>query len=289
MGVPTPNVGVTMLVVDLARLLRRNFEAELSKVDTGLTAGEARTLFYVWRLPGQRQAVLADAMYVEPMTLVGYLDTLEKAGLIRRCQDPNDRRAKIIELTPSADPLLEKIGTALQEVRSRALEDIPADQRQILESLLQTMKDSLLQEFQRETEMTADSSIMSARRTSLLGAGLVAIGPISMALYTPAMPALVEAFGTTDSAVKLTLTAYFAGFAVTQLVCGPLTDAFGRKPVTIAFLVLYLVSSVLATFAPTVEFMVFARALQGVGAAVASRCRAPSSATSLPARPLPGS
>jgi DNA-binding MarR family transcriptional regulator len=85
-------------------------------------------------------------MYVEPMTLVGYLDTLEKAGLIRRCQDPNDRRAKIIELTPSADPLLEKIGTALQEVRSRALEDIPADQRQILESLLQTMKDSLLQE-----------------------------------------------------------------------------------------------------------------------------------------------
>ncbi|CTQ46097.1 MarR family winged helix-turn-helix transcriptional regulator [Roseibium aggregatum] len=146
MGVPTPNVGVTMLVVDLARLLRRNFEAELSKVDTGLTAGEARTLFYVWRLPGQRQAVLADAMYVEPMTLVGYLDTLEKARLIRRCQDPNDRRAKIIELTPSADPLLEKIGTALQEVRSRALEDIPADQRQILESLLQTMKDSLLQE-----------------------------------------------------------------------------------------------------------------------------------------------
>ncbi|GAB2186817.1 MarR family winged helix-turn-helix transcriptional regulator [Roseibium sp. LAB1] len=146
MGLPTPNVGITMLVVDLARLLRRNFEAELSKVDTGLTAGEARTLFYVWRHPGQRQAVLADAMYVEPMTLVGYLDTLEKAGLIKRCQDPNDRRAKMIELTPLADPLLERIGTALQAVRSKALEDIPADQRQILEALLQTMKDSLLQE-----------------------------------------------------------------------------------------------------------------------------------------------
>lgn len=116
--------------------------------------------------------------------------------------------------------------------------------------------------------MTADHAIMSARRTSLLGAGLVAIGPISMALYTPAMPALVEAFGTTDAAVKLTLTAYFAGFAVAQLVCGPLSDAFGRKPVTLAFLTLYLVSSVLATFAPTVEFMVAARALQGIGAAV---------------------
>ncbi|WP_428687382.1 multidrug effflux MFS transporter [Roseibium sp.] len=116
--------------------------------------------------------------------------------------------------------------------------------------------------------MNSTRSIMSARRTSLLGAGLVAIGPISMALYTPAMPALVEAFGTSDAAVKLTLTAYFAGFAVTQLVCGPLTDAFGRKPVTLGFLCLYLLSSVLATLAPTVEFMVFARALQGVGAAV---------------------
>lgn len=146
MGLPEPNVGVTMLVVDLARLLRRNFEAELSKVDTGLTAGEARTLFYVWRLPGQRQAVLADAMYVEPMTLVGYLDTLEKAGLINRCTDPNDRRAKLVKLTPKAQPLLENIGTALQAVRSRALDNIPPDKRQVLEALLQTMKDGLLEE-----------------------------------------------------------------------------------------------------------------------------------------------
>ncbi|WP_299478699.1 multidrug effflux MFS transporter [uncultured Roseibium sp.] len=116
--------------------------------------------------------------------------------------------------------------------------------------------------------MTSDNGIMSARRTSLLGAGLVAIGPISMALYTPAMPTLVEVFGTTDAAVKLTLTAYFAGFAVAQLICGPFSDAFGRKPVTLAFLSLYLLSSILATFAPTVEFMVVARTLQGIGAAV---------------------
>jgi DHA1 family bicyclomycin/chloramphenicol resistance-like MFS transporter len=116
--------------------------------------------------------------------------------------------------------------------------------------------------------MTSDTPIMSARRTALIGAGLVAIGPISMALYTPAMPALVQAFGTSDAAVKLTLTAYFAGFALAQLVCGPVTDAFGRKPVTLAFLSLYLVSSVLATLAPTVEFMVAARGFQGFGAAI---------------------
>ncbi|MEM5583626.1 MULTISPECIES: MarR family winged helix-turn-helix transcriptional regulator [unclassified Roseibium] len=146
MSVAYPNVAVTMLVVDLARLLRRRFEAELSRVDTGLTAGEARTLFYVWRNPGHRQAILAELMYVEPMTLVGYLDTLEKAGLIRRCPDPNDKRAKLIALTPLADPVLERIGTALGEVRSQALEDIPEDNRKVLETLLQTMKDSLLPE-----------------------------------------------------------------------------------------------------------------------------------------------
>lgn len=146
MSVPYPNVGVTMLVVDLARLLRRRFEAELSRVDTGLTAGEARTLYYVWRNPGHRQSVLAELMYVEPMTLVGYLDSLEKAGLIRRCPDPNDKRAKIIALTPLSDPVLERIGSALQQVRLQALEDIPDDNRKVLENLLQTMKDSLLLE-----------------------------------------------------------------------------------------------------------------------------------------------
>jgi len=109
---------------------------------------------------------------------------------------------------------------------------------------------------------------MSARRTTILGAALVAIGPVTMALYTPAMPQLAVDFGTSDALIKLTLTTYFAGFALAQLVCGPLSDAFGRKPVAIAFLVLYLASTVLATLAPDVTWMLIARTLQGVGAAV---------------------
>jgi DNA-binding MarR family transcriptional regulator len=132
-----------MLIVDLARMLRRRFEAALSDVETGLTLGEARTLFYVWRMPGQRQAVLADAMYVEPMTLVGYLDSLEKAGLIERCPDPSDKRAKLIQLTPKADPLLEHISVALETVRAKALEGVIGEDRQTLELFLQTMKESL--------------------------------------------------------------------------------------------------------------------------------------------------
>lgn len=109
--------------------------------------------------------------------------------------------------------------------------------------------------------------VMSERRVSIIGALLVAVGPISMALFTPAMPQIVHAFGTTESAVKLTLSLYFAGFALAQLVCGPLSDGFGRKPVTFAFMAVYLCASVLAMLAPTVETLIAARFLQGVGAA----------------------
>lgn len=109
---------------------------------------------------------------------------------------------------------------------------------------------------------------MSERRTSLVGGLLVAIGPVSMALYTPAMPALVEAFGTSEATVKLTLSLYFGGFAATQLVCGPLSDAFGRRRITVLFMLLYLAGSVIAVLAPTIGWLLAARLIQGIGASV---------------------
>jgi len=118
------------------------------------------------------------------------------------------------------------------------------------------------------TPPIAPAPLMSERRVSLLGALLVAVGPVSMALFTPAMPEIVHAFGTTEAAVKMTLSLYFAGFAMAQLVCGPLSDGFGRKPVTVAFMLVYLAASVLALLSPTIEVLIAARFLQGVGAAV---------------------
>jgi DHA1 family bicyclomycin/chloramphenicol resistance-like MFS transporter len=108
---------------------------------------------------------------------------------------------------------------------------------------------------------------MSGTKTSIIGALLVALGPISMALYTPAMPALVRVFDTDVSAVKLTLTVYFLGFAVAQLVCGPLSDTRGRRPVVLWFTGLYLAGSLIAVFAPSIEWLLAARLVQGVGAA----------------------
>lgn len=108
--------------------------------------------------------------------------------------------------------------------------------------------------------------LMSERRTSIIGAMLVAIGPISMALFTPAMTELVRAFGSTEAVIKLTLTLYFGGFACAQLIAGPLSDALGRRPITIIFMGLYCAASIVAVIAPSVEVLLGARFLQGVGA-----------------------
>lgn len=108
---------------------------------------------------------------------------------------------------------------------------------------------------------------MSEMRTAVIGALVVMLGPISMSLYTPALPAMVHAFDTTPAAIKLTLTVYFIGFAFAQLVCGPLSDAYGRRPVGIGFFAIYLIGSIIAAVAPSLTGLLIGRILQGVGAA----------------------
>ncbi|WP_244474779.1 MULTISPECIES: multidrug effflux MFS transporter [unclassified Rhizobium] len=109
---------------------------------------------------------------------------------------------------------------------------------------------------------------MSERRTTFLGALLTTLGPISMAIYTPAMPQLVAAFSTTEASVKLSLSLFFGGFALAQLVAGPLSDALGRKTATLIFLAVYITGSLLAAVAPSIEFILAARLIQGIGASV---------------------
>jgi len=109
---------------------------------------------------------------------------------------------------------------------------------------------------------------MSERRTSIIAAFLVALGPVSMALYTPAMPELVRAFASTDAAIKLTLSLYFAGFALAQLVSGTMSDVLGRRKTTLLFMAVYLAGSLMAAFAPSVGWLLAGRLVQGIGASV---------------------
>jgi DHA1 family bicyclomycin/chloramphenicol resistance-like MFS transporter len=111
------------------------------------------------------------------------------------------------------------------------------------------------------------TAVMSERHTAVVGAFLVALGPVSLALYTPAMPVLVEHFGSSSAAIKLTITFYFIGYAVAQLICGPLSDAYGRRPIAFAFFLLHVVGSLLALASPDISWLLAGRVLQGVGAA----------------------
>lgn len=123
--------------------MRRNFETALSQAGTGHTVAEARALAFISRFPGLRQAALAECMGVEPMTLVGYLDPLEAAGLIKRSCDPSDRRAKLVTLTPAATPVLERVDVAMIEVRKMALAGLSPDDIDRVYTLLDHMLGNL--------------------------------------------------------------------------------------------------------------------------------------------------
>jgi DHA1 family bicyclomycin/chloramphenicol resistance-like MFS transporter len=108
---------------------------------------------------------------------------------------------------------------------------------------------------------------MTPTRTAWICAALASLGPLSMSLYTPAMPAMVASLDASATSVKLTLTAYLLAFAFGQLVAGSLSDAFGRKPVAIGFLVAYLSGTLICLAAPSVGWLMAGRLVQGIGAA----------------------
>ncbi len=95
--------------------------------------------------------------------------------------------------------------------------------------------------------------------------GLVAIGAISTDLYLPSLPAIAAAFETDAAEVQLTLSVFLAGFALSQIACGPMSDAWGRRPVLIGGLSLYLAATLLCIFAPTIEVLIGARFVQALG------------------------
>ena len=126
-------------------------------------------------------------------------------------------------------------------------------------------------------------------RMTLVGAMLIAVGPISMTLYTPALTLLAHVFATTEDAIRTTITVYLLGFALAQLLCGPLSDRFGRRPVVLGCLTLYVVGAAICAGAGSVTMLDLGRVVQGSGPAAAWRCRASWSWTGSPARRRPGS
>ncbi|MEO8152063.1 MAG: multidrug effflux MFS transporter [Rhizobacter sp.] len=101
---------------------------------------------------------------------------------------------------------------------------------------------------------------------------LLGIQPVTTDLYLPALPTLTLALHTTVSSAQLTLSALIICFGVGQLICGPLADRFGRRPVLLVGLTLYTSASVLSAASPAIEWLILWRALQGAAMAAAVTC-----------------
>ena len=101
----------------------------------------------------------------------------------------------------------------------------------------------------------------------LLGAQSM-VSSLAVDMSLPAFPALGHEFATSADRVQLTISLYLVGYAAGQLICGPLSDRYGRRPVLVAGMTVYAVSALLCAFAPTIETMIALRMLQGFGGCV---------------------
>lgn len=110
------------------------------------------------------------------------------------------------------------------------------------------------------SRIKAESLAVAALLTLAVG-----LGPLATDLYLPSLPAIGGYFGRSVADVQLTLSIFLVGFAFSQLVYGPLSDRFGRRPVMLAGLGIFLAASVLSAFAWSLEVLVVARFLQSLG------------------------
>jgi DHA1 family bicyclomycin/chloramphenicol resistance-like MFS transporter len=109
---------------------------------------------------------------------------------------------------------------------------------------------------------------------TLLLSLLTGLGPLSMDMYLPSLPDIGHALHAPTAEVQLTISSYLFGFAAGQLVYGPISDRFGRKPVMLVALGLFGVASIVCAISQSIETLIavrFVQALGGAGSIVLAR------------------
>ncbi len=129
------------LVADVSRLLRTAFQRRLGA--GGLTFLQARALVYVSRHEGVRQNQLAELLEIQPITLVHIIDQLEARRLLKRVTDTRDRRAKLLYLAPTSQPVLEAIEAVVESIRGDAMLGLDTDEANLAMAALHRMRVNL--------------------------------------------------------------------------------------------------------------------------------------------------
>jgi len=105
---------------------------------------------------------------------------------------------------------------------------------------------------------------MSSKLIVLILALLLGMQPVTTDLYLPALPAITQGFGAGMGQAQLTLTALLLAFGLSQLIWGPLSDRFGRRPILLWGMAAYTLASVACAFAPNMAWLIAGRTLQGI-------------------------
>ncbi|KJZ20375.1 multidrug effflux MFS transporter [Loktanella sp. S4079] len=105
-------------------------------------------------------------------------------------------------------------------------------------------------------------------RAALILGLLSAVGPFAIDMYLPAMPAIAESLNADVASVQLTLTSYFVAFGLAQLFYGPWADQVGRKKPLYFGMGIFVIGTIGCAVAPTIGWLIGARAVQGLGGAV---------------------
>ena len=116
--------------------------------------------------------------------------------------------------------------------------------------------------------MTARKLDPESPRMLALLAALVALGPLTVDMYLPAMPGMMLDLETDIAHMHLTLSAYLWGFSIFHLLCGPLADRFGRRPLLLWGTALFVLASIGCAYSTSIEELTGYRLLQGIGACV---------------------
>ena len=103
----------------------------------------------------------------------------------------------------------------------------------------------------------------------LLITAMMMMQPLSTDLYLASLPSLATGFDVPVATVQLTLSLFVIGFGAAQLVIGPLSDRFGRRPVLLTGLAIYVAASAMCGLARSIELLIFARFLQALGCCAA--------------------
>src|ERR1700760_1506101 len=116
-------------------------------------------------------------------------------------------------------------------------------------------------------ENIKDNDIATSEVMLLMLVVMTGVAPISLYMLVPALPVLATTFGRDIGIAQMTVSLYMVGIALSQLIMGPLSDKFGRRPVLLIGLGLMVVAGIGSIFAETLPQLVAARFLQALGGA----------------------